>query len=224
MLVLILFLFVICFAGFCLQSSFLNKKLVIVYAIISSLFIYFSHEYVINESFSSIRKMLENQNLMYSFSIIVTIESIFGILTNLSILKKSKSDKFYLLKYVPSVSWFLTLYVLEVFVFLNIAGMNFVVLASAVAIATALVYLLLVTFFKNEKEKEFAFNLKVAIHIIQIILSSIITVIYTVKPYSAAHQDYGVLPLVVVIASALPIIVIGFFYNKLRLIKLANKF
>ncbi len=215
---------ILCFVGFVLQSSLLSKLQIIGWSVISAIFIWFAHTYAINESFSTIKQTLANQNLMYTFSIIITLEAIVGILVNLSIIKDSTSDKFRLLKHLPSATWFISIYFFEIFVFLNAPGFNFGVLASITAISIAIIYLLLSLHFSKDKEKGFVLEMKFFTHLAQVIIAGIISVAYSSHSYVNKSIEVDLKPLGILILLALPIIGAGMYTYKRKILKLSKKY
>ncbi|GEM_PF-6073430 len=223
MFVIIYIVFVLCFAGFVLQSSLFKRYLIAGWAIVSAIFLWFSHTYAINESYTSIKAMLTNQNLMYTLSVIVTVEAVIGVLVNLSIIKRSRTDRFKLMKYLPSASWFITLYFAQISLFLNIPGMNFKVLAlCSVALFVGL-YIAVSLFLSREKEQQFALELKFMVHMLQILVAGIISVIYSSSPYNGSAMHTDLKPLAVFIGVSVPVIVIGVLLRK-REIKRLTKY
>ncbi|MCT4637566.1 MAG: hypothetical protein N4A72_07645 [Bacteroidales bacterium] len=223
MFVIIYIVFVLCFAGFVLQSSLLKRYLIIGYALVSAIFLWFSHTYAINESYTSIKAMLTNQNLMYTLSVIVTIEAVIGILVNLSIIKRSRTDRFKLMKYMPSVSWFITIYFAQILLFLNIPGINFKLLAVCSVALIGGLYLISALFLSREKEQQFALELKFVVHLLQILVAGVISVIYSSSPYNGNAMHTDLKPLAVFIGVSVPVMIIGILLRK-REVKRLTKY
>jgi predicted membrane channel-forming protein YqfA (hemolysin III family) len=223
MFVIIYIVFVLCFAGFVLQSSLLKRYLIIGYALVSAIFLWFSHTYAINESYTSIKAMLTNQNLMYTLSVIVTIEAVIGILVNLSIIKRSRTDRFKLMKYMPSVSWFITIYFAQILLFLNIPGINFKLLAVCSVALIGGLYLISALFLSREKEQQFALELKFVVHLLQILVAGVISVIYSSSPYNGNAMHTDLIPLAVFIGVSVPVMIIGILLRK-REVKRLTKY
>ena len=223
MFVIIYIVFVLCFAGFVLQSSLLKRYLIIGYALVSAIFLWFSHTYAINESYTSIKAMLTNQNLMYTLSVIVTIEAVIGILVNLSIIKRSRTDRFKLMKHMPSVSWFITIYFAQILLFLNIPGINFKLLAVCSVALLGGLYLISALFLSREKEQQFALELKFVVHLLQILVAGVISVIYSSSPYNGSTMHTDLKPLAVFIGVSVPVMIIGILLRK-REVKRLTKY
>lgn len=214
----------LCFVGFVLQSSLLSKIQIIVWSILSAIFLLFAHRYAINESYSTIKLILANQNIMYTFSIIITLEAILGILVNLSIIKNSRSDKFRLLKHLPSVTWFISIYFIEILVFLKFPGFNFVMLAAICGLVIAVTYLLLCFHFTKDNERNFVLEMKFFTHLIQVFIAGIISVVYSSHSYINKSIQIELKPLGILLLLALPIVGIGLFTYNRRILKLSKKY
>ena len=223
MFVFIFILFTMCFVAFALQSTYLNKRLIILYSVISFIFMYSTHNYAIEESYNSVLKIISNKNIMYIFSIVVTIEAILGVLYNFNLIGGDKKDKIRYLKYFPSASYFISLYFAQVFVFLNFTSKSFTMLSIISGIVFALVFLLIAFYFKADSNKSLNLDLKFIIHILQIISAAIISVIYSGFPLTNSHKaDINLMPFVALVLIAIPAFIIGIIYNKYYIKKLGK--
>jgi hypothetical protein len=207
-------MFVLCFASYCLQSSFLKKKFLYAYGGLTLLFVYFSHTYVLNESFTSIRALISNKDLMYSFSIIITIEAILGLLFNFYQITKEIKDKIKFLKYLPSPSFFISIYFIQVFVFLNFTGLDFSFLSLIVSLLISGFYIFLAVSFTGKQNLSSNLELKFYIHMFQIVLAGVLSVIYSSFPINSRAMSIDFMPLLAFVGLSIPVIACGFLWKR----------
>lgn len=227
--ILIIIVFVLAITSCSLQFSlFPQRKIMWACLGLISAFIYFMYDRAIEQSFSVFKKILSNSSLMVDFTVVQVTESIVGLLISVSLIglyynmPMKKYLKFFV--YFPGLILFPALFYAESYIFLNVAGLDFQVLAIILAIAFPLVlFMLKALIVKLIPDYDLRLELKFGIHIIQLICAIIISVLINKLPVKASKLSFGLDQLLVLSLGVLIFSSVGILLYNYRMNKLINK-
>ncbi|PIE87630.1 MAG: hypothetical protein CSA01_00010 [Bacteroidetes bacterium] len=204
---------------FALQLTFFTQKWVKWgLLVLIAIGIYFSYPYAIEQSYETIRQTMNNPQVIADFSALVIFEAILGCL--LSILqiryyagKKLKKHWIYSL-YFPGVVIFIAVFYLEAFLFISIRGIDFQIMAELLAIGIPVLLLVLTGIMRRlVTDKWLRTELKFFLHLMQIVMAMILSIIILKLPVSYVDQETHFKPLMLLLLIMLISAVLGYFYQ-----------
>ncbi len=186
---------------FAIQLSLVKSKLlpVIFFALIS-VALYFMYPYAIEQSYAKFKAITQNKQLMSNLVVLQVIECLSGLLFSIFLIRIFYKEKvrqiFKYFIFFPGFVIFPTVFYAESAVFLNVSGLNFQFLAIITAIvipAFILATKALVRFVVPEYDLRL--EIKFILHILQLMISVIISVSLFTQPTTNLMSDFHILQL-----------------------------
>lgn len=226
MQLLIILLFVLAITGFVLQIT-LIKKLTVQFAFcgILALGIYFAYPYAIEQSYSRFKINIDNQQVVSNFLVLQIVECVVGLLFCIYLIRDFYKERtiaiFRYFKLFPGIIVLPALFYAESFVFLNIPGIHFQTLAIFIALLVpALVFGTLKLIKWLIPEYDLRLELKFIIHILQLILSLVISIKIFALPVKSSLGEMSFLPFTALLTLVVSIGVLGIYWHNRKMNKL----
>lgn len=224
---LITVLFILAIIAFPLQLSLLKRKYIIYgWLILTGCFIWFMHTRAIEQSYSRFQEQLSDTDLVGNLLVLQIIESIGGMLLSIFLIRLHYNERvkknFHLLVYFPGIIVLPALFYLESYMFLNIPGIPFKVLAAILAISIPLLLLLVLYFLKQMVEEfDLRLEIKFMVHLFQLLLAVIISITLFRLPTSATKTAFPAGPVAVFLGCVIAGLFIGriiyhYRFNKIK--------
>ena len=226
MSLLIIILFITAFTSFILQISLIKRFAVqLGFCGILSLGLYFSYPYAIEQSYSSFKATIENKEIVSNFLVIQIIECIMGLLFCIFLIRDFFKERtiaiFRYFKLFPGIIVIPAFFYLQSVVFLNVPGIDFQVLALIIAVLfPILVFGSIKLFNCLIPEYDLRLELKFIIHILQLILSVVVSIKLFALPVKSSLGDMTYMPFAALILLMLVMAGIGIYWHNRKMNKL----
>lgn len=220
---LVIILFVLAIASFAMHLQlFRNRWLLWGWLLAVSLFVYFMHHQAIDMSYKAFRATLTNSSVMMDFTVLQVIEALGGLLISTFLIRdhyKEPVKKFFRYAvYLPGIIVFPALFYIESFLFLQVHGLDFRLIAFAIAIISVLVIYLLGWGFKALiPEFDLQLEMKFIVHLLQLIGGITLSVVMLRLPVHSAAQELSIMPMLVLMAVLISGMVAGVCWYQLKL-------
>lgn len=211
---------------FALQMSFFEKKWVQwLYLGAAAIGIYLAYPLAIEESYASIRQTMTNAHTIGDFSALVIAEALLGCLlsiTQISILFGERIKKWWrYATYFSGVVVFIALFYLETLLFITVRGFDFQLFAAILALAIpAAVWLIKRFLYWLVPEDELRAEMKFFLHLIQILLAMVLSIIVLRLPVNTATQQQTLTQSAIILLFALVVAAIGFVFYGIKIKKI----
>ncbi|MBS2098677.1 hypothetical protein [Carboxylicivirga linearis] len=196
---IIIILFILATLVFGIQLSFFSKPgVLLAWLSIVGIYTWGMHTVAIEQSYDLLRSHLQNNDRMIDFVVFLVIDAILGALLAIYMIRNHYGEKvkrfFKFSIYFPGLIVFPALFYFESLIYLNISGIDFKVMAIAIAIifivAIGGVQLL---FRKSMPEVELRIEMKFFMHIFQLMGAIILSIKYLGLPVTKSpdHNIYS---------------------------------
>lgn len=209
-----------------LQFTFFSKKWVtFAYLLLIAVGVYMTHTLAIEESYQTIRQIMNNPKAIGNFSALVIAEALLGILFSIVQIKilcgeKVKKWKQYMVYFVGIVP-FIAIYYAETLLFLTIRGIHFTLFAIMLTIIIPLaLWSLKVMLKKIVPEYDLRAEMKFFMHLMQIILAIALSVLVLKLPISTPQEGLPIKETALVLCIILAFATIGTIIYKIKLKKI----
>lgn len=212
---LVSLLFVLSFFMLALQMSLIKRKIVyLIWLIVIAGFIYISHPKAIELSHTHISILLADKSAIENFMVIQIIEAICGIMLSIYLTRLYYGEPvkkiFRYLKYFPGIILFPAVFYSSGYVFINIVALNFKLMAFIISIAIpTLFWVFHLVIKKALPEFDLRIELKFVIHVVQLLLAVIISILAFSLPVMPAYLTFHINQLLTFIAAVLCVGAIG---------------
>ena len=226
MQLLIILLFVLAITGFVLQITMIKKLAVqLALCMVLALAIYLAYPYAIEQSYSRFKANIDNQQIVSNFLVLQIIECIMGLLFCIFLIRDFYKERtiaiFRYFKLFPGIIVLPALFYAESFVFLNIPGINFQTLAIIIAILVpALIFGTMKLIKWLIPEYDLRLELKFIIHILQLILSVVISVKIFALPVKSSLGETSFLPFTALLILLVSVGGVGVYWHNRMMNKL----
>lgn len=185
-------------------------------------FIFGMHGNAIEQSYAKFNEQAANTPLIGNLVVIQTIEAIGGALLSIFLIRLHYNEPvkkvFRYFKYLPGVIIFPAVFYLESYLYLNITGIDFKLLAMLMALVIPLILYSLVLVYKRLiSEFDLRLELKFLLHIVQLLLAVIISTNLFRLPVIQSPMEFPSVQLGVILGIALILIVTGIIIYNLKL-------
>ncbi|PXY02094.1 hypothetical protein DF185_05465 [Marinifilum breve] len=226
MQLLIILLFILAFASFALHITLIKRWLVqFVILAVLGLGFYFAYPYAIEQSYTSFRTTIDNQQIVSNFLVLQIIECIMGLLFCIFLIRDFYKERtiaiFRYFKLFPGIVILPALFYAENIVFITIHGLNFQFLAVLIAIIVPLFIFGLIKLISwLIPEYDLRLELKFILHILQLVLSVVISVKLFALPVNSSVGEMNYIPLTVLLVLLLVMGRIGVYLHHRKMNKL----
>lgn len=227
---LVIILLVLAIASCSLQFTlFPLRRIIWGYLVGIGIYIYLMYSRAIEQSYSVFKEILSETPLMTDFVVVQVIEAIGGLLISIFLIRFYYNEPvkryFQFLVYFPGIIVFPAIFYAESYLFLQVSGMNFQVLAIVMA-TTFPLFLLAGKWLITNLIPEFdlRLELKFGIHIIQLICAVILSVVLFRLPVKTANLSVSANQLIAMLSIGLLFTVLGVLWYNFRMNKLINKY
>lgn len=206
MLFLQTILFSLALLMFILQLSLLKKIWVVgIWVAFVGGFLFLMYPMAIDYGYEELNRAASNRELVSDLLVLQVLEALAGIFLNVYLTQlyyKGRVSPIYrFFKYIPGVIVFPALFYFQILAFLNIGGMRFNILAIVVALAfPAMVLLGRHLARKTVPEYHLRLELKFILHVLQIVVSVILSIRLFVLPVKHVETRFSIAPLLVGLA------------------------
>ncbi len=207
--------------SFVIQLSLLKSNLpVIILLMMVSVGIYLAYPFAIEQSYSKFQEMLTKQEIVSNFLVVQIVECIAGVLLSIFLIRMFYNEPvisvFRYLNYFPGIIILPAFFYMESFIFLNIPGVSFKLLALLIALfvpAFIFGFIKLIRYFIPEYDLRL--ELKFVLHIIQLLVAIIVSVKLFRLPVKSAITDIPLMQLAVLFFLLIGTGIVGFvLYNR----------
>ena len=214
-------LFLLALLSFVIQLSLLKSNLpVAILLLMVSVGIFLAYPFAIEQSYSKFQEMLTKQEIVSNFLVIQIVECIAGILLSIFLIRMFYNEPvisvFRYLNYFPGIIVLPAFFYLESFIFLTIPGVSFKLLALLIAL---LVPAFIFGFIKLIRylipEYDLRLELKFVLHILQLLVTIIVSIKLFRLPVKSAVTDVPLMQLAVLLFLLIGVGIVGFvLYNR----------
>ncbi len=207
--------------SFVIQLSLLKSNLpVIILLMMVSVGIYLAYPFAIEQGYSKFQEMLTKQEIVSNFLVVQIVECIAGVLLSIFLIRMFYNEPvisvFRYLNYFPGIIILPAFFYMESFIFLNIPGVSFKLLALLIALfvpAFIFGFIKLIRYFIPEYDLRL--ELKFVLHIIQLLVAIIVSVKLFRLPVKSAITDFPLMQLAVLFFLLIGTGIVGFvLYNR----------
>ncbi len=203
------------------MTFFYNKKVQWIYLAAIAVGIYAAYPYAIEESYVSIQKIMTNPSILNDFATLVIAESLFGCLLSLFQIKlffgQNIKKWWQYASLFVGVAFLISIYFLEVLIFINLPGIDFSLLAIIITVLVPALILSVKYFVKwLTPENYLRTEMKFFLHLIQLLLSIILSVIILKLPVNTVEYENSLQTLSLVAVIVVFFVVTGYFYNTIK--------
>ncbi|NOU58335.1 hypothetical protein [Marinifilum caeruleilacunae] len=226
MIILIVLLFVLSMISFVLQIGMIKNFLIqLGFYVILALGLYFSYPYAIEQSYTTFKTATENQEIVSNLLVIQIVECIIGLLFCIFLIRDFYKERtltiFRFFKLFPGIILVPSMFYLQSFVFLNVPGLDFQILAIIIAVLVPSLVLGTVKLMNCLiPEYDLRLELKFIIHILQLILSVVISIKLFALPVNSSLGELSYLPFLVFALLVLVMAGIGMYWHNRQMKKI----
>lgn len=227
---LVIILFVLAMASCSLQFTLFPLRRIMWGCLAGiAIYVYLMYSRAIEQSYSAFLEILSDSPLMTDFAVVQVIEAIGGLLISIFLIRFHYNEPvkryFRFLVYFPGIIVFPSIFYAESYLFLQVPGINFQVLAIVLAIAFPL-FLLVGKWLITSLIPEFdlRLELKFGIHIIQLVCAVILSVVLFRLPVKTAALSVSVNQLIALLTTVLLFTAFGMLWYNFRMKRLNNKY
>lgn len=182
--------------------------------------IYLAYPFAIEQGYSKFQEMLTKQEIVSNFLVVQIVECIAGVLLSIFLIRMFYNEPvisvFRYLNYFPGIIILPAFFYMESFIFLNIPGVSFKLLALLIALfvpAFIFGFIKLIRYFIPEYDLRL--ELKFVLHIIQLLVAIIVSVKLFRLPVKSAITDFPLMQLAVLFFLLIGTGIVGFvLYNR----------
>lgn len=227
---LIVILFALAWLSFLLQISLSKQKRVaFAFALLIAIGLYLSYPYAIEQSYTKFREILLNIKWLSNLIVFQIIESLAGILFSIFLIRMFYNEKvqkiFRFFIYFPGIIIFPTIFYTQSFLFLNLTGLDFKILAIGIALIMPLsIIALRFLICYLVPEYDLRLELKFIVHIIQLILAVFISVkLFSLPTTQQQIQEFSIYQLLALLMLLLIFGIIGIINYNRKMLKMIKK-
>lgn len=226
MQLLIILLFILAFASFALHITLIKRWLLqIVILTVLGLGLYLAYPYAIEQSYTSFRTTIDNQQIVSNFLVLQIVECIMGILFCIFLIRDFYKERtiaiFRYFKLFSGIIILPALFYAESIVFITLPGFNFQLLAVIIALIIPLFIFGLIKLISCFiPEYDLRLELKFILHILQLVLSVVISVKLFALPVNSSIGEMNFIPLAVLLLLVLFMGCIGVYLHHRKINKL----
>lgn len=227
---LIVILFALAWLSFLLQISLSKQKRVaLAFALLIAIGLYLSYPYAIEQSYAKFREILLNAKWLSNIVVFQIIESLAGIFFSVFLIRMFYNEKvqkvFRFFIYFPGFVIIPTVFYTQSFLFLNITGFDFKILAIGIAIIIPLLLIALRFLIRYlVPEYDLRLELKFIVHIIQLILAVFVSVkLFSLPTTQQKTQEFSIYQPLALLMLLLIFGTIGMINYNRKLTKKINK-
>lgn len=207
---------------FVLQMFFFTHKWIEwVYLAVVGAGLYLAYPYSIEESYGTIRQTMSSSRVIGNLSALIIGEAVVGIIICLRYMKikfdnrVSKWQRF--LPNFVGITIFIALYYIETMLFINIRGIDYLILTVIIAVSVPIMVLLLKMVVKIAvPEEELRNDIKFFLHLIQIVFAIILSVVALKMPNTDLQYSWYLLEFFSISLIVSIVGFIGYFYYIIR--------
>lgn len=226
--IFVIIILIVSLLSFSLQLTFFSHKWVEwAYAGLIATGIYIAYPQAIEQSYSTIQQTMNDAQIIGDFSALVIAEALLGCLLSIwqtRILYGENRKKIgQYAHYFVGVAFFISIFYVESFLFINILGIDFQLLAIALSIGIPLFLLGIKQFLQwLVPEKEVRIELKFFLHITQITLAIVLSILILRLPIANNAQQTNIIEFLILLALTLIVAIAGYITYHLKLKKIWN--
>lgn len=227
---LIIILFVLAIASCSLQFTLFPIRRIMWGCLAGiAIYVYLMYSRAIEQSYSVFKEILSDSSLLTDFAVVQVIEAIGGLLISIFLIRFHYNEPvkiyFRFFVYLPGIIVFPSIFYAESYLFLQVTGINFQVLAIILAIVFPLFLLVGKWLIINLiPEFDLRLELKFGIHIIQLVCAVILSVFLFRLPVNTAALSVSANQLITLLATVLLFTALGMLWYNFRMKRLNNKY
>ncbi|MBI9064273.1 MAG: hypothetical protein JEZ14_19975 [Marinilabiliaceae bacterium] len=227
---LVIVLFILTILSFAIQLQlFKNRWLMWGWLVIVALFTYSIHYWTIEQSYTKFRAALTDSSLMTDFAVLQVVEALAGILLSIFLIRSHYNEpvgKFFRYAlFLPGIILFPALFYLESMLFLQVHGMDFRMMAVAMALVVPIVL------FAGKKvfsilipEFDLQLEMKFMVHILQLIGAIILSVVMLRLPVpKVSDSSVSTMPMVAMLLTVLMGSVMGMLWYRVKMKRIKKR-
>lgn len=227
---IIIILLLLSAISFSLQLQFFKVRwITALYLAVISVFIYNIYPLAIEQSYTSLREMFSDVEMMNNFVVLLVIESTLGVVLSMLMIKDHFNEPinrfFRWFVYFPGITIFPAIFYLESLIFLQGFDIEFSSLAIVLCISIPTVIWLLGRAVKSIiPEVDLKLELKFVLHILQLIGGVVISIVVLKLPVNRVEGEYLTIDQIIpIVLFSIFFILVGMVVRGLKIKRLSKK-